>query len=63
MNTKFLSAHFPNASIQDWRDWRWQFQNRVTSLTHLAEILGGPENHLEKLRPVRPEFRPGGSGT
>ena len=52
MDKKFLYAHFPNASVQDWRDWRWQFQNRVTSLTHLAVILDRPKNQLEKLRPV-----------
>ena len=34
MNKKILFSHFSNMSIQNWRDWRWQFKNRVTSITH-----------------------------
>ena len=52
MNEKSLLAHFPNASTKDWRDWRWQFQNRVTSLSRLAGILGEPMSRAEELRPV-----------
>jgi len=52
MNKKILLSHFPNMSAQNWRDWRWQFQNRVTSLTVLAGILGKPIRQMEKLRPV-----------
>ncbi|MFO7568411.1 MAG: KamA family radical SAM protein [Smithellaceae bacterium] len=39
MNKKYLSAYFPNMSRRNWQDWRWQFQNRVTSVNRLAEIL------------------------
>ena len=52
MNEKNGITHFQNVSIRDWRDWRWQFQNRITSLAGLAGILDRPKNHLEKFRPV-----------
>jgi len=52
MNKKIRLVHFQNASVQDWRDWRWQFQNRVTSLSRLARILGRPMPRAEELRPV-----------
>ncbi|MHB8137284.1 MAG: KamA family radical SAM protein [Smithellaceae bacterium] len=52
MNKKILFSHFPSMSVQNWRDWHWQFQNRVTSITKLSGILGRPIHRLEKLRPV-----------
>jgi lysine 2,3-aminomutase len=52
MNKKILLTHFPKASAKDWQDWRWQFQNRVTSLTRLAGVLGKPLPQMGKLRPV-----------
>ena len=52
MNKKFLHSHFQTVSARDWRDWRWQFQNRVTSISGLAGILGWPMPRMERLRPV-----------
>ena len=52
MNNKILFSHFPNMSVQNWRDWRWQFQSRVTSIKKLARILGRPMPWAEKIRPV-----------
>ena len=52
MNKKILLTHFQNTSIQEWRDWRWQFRNRIISTAGLAGITGNALPQLEKLRPV-----------
>ena len=52
MNKKSLLAYFQNASAKDWRDWRWQFQNRVTSITDLSKIFSRPMSRMDKLHPV-----------
>ncbi|PKN17601.1 MAG: lysine 2,3-aminomutase [Deltaproteobacteria bacterium HGW-Deltaproteobacteria-6] len=52
MNKKFLHSPFQTVSARDWRDWRWQFQNRITSMAGLAGILGKQMPRTEKLRPV-----------
>jgi len=52
MNKKSLLTHFQKASAKDWQDWRWQLQNRVTSMTKLIRILGRPIPRPERLRPV-----------
>jgi lysine 2,3-aminomutase len=48
MNKKIILSHYRNASEKDWKNWRWQFQNRVTSIKELAGMTGRlmprPEN-------------------
>lgn len=39
MNKKLLLSHFNNAAAKDWRDWRWQFKNRVTRIEMLETLL------------------------
>ena len=39
-NKKALLAHFKNASIKDWQDWRWQCKNRITRIAQLEQIIG-----------------------
>ena len=46
---KALLSHFNNATLKDWRDWRWQFKNRVTKINQLKEILGEATFTAEKL--------------
>ncbi len=52
MNKKKMLSRFPDASSQNWLDWRWQFKNRITSLAGLAGILDRPVAESEKLRKV-----------
>jgi lysine 2,3-aminomutase len=52
MNKKSLFAYFQNASTSNWRDWRWQFQNRVTSMADLSKIFGRPMSRMDKPHPV-----------
>jgi lysine 2,3-aminomutase len=35
----FRDRFFPDATIHDWNDWRWQVRNRIQSLEGLTRIL------------------------
>ncbi len=35
----FRRAYYPDASIADWNDWRWQNRNRVRTLADLARMI------------------------
>jgi lysine 2,3-aminomutase len=37
--TAFRHQYFPNATLAEWRDWRWQLQNRLTTLTELERVF------------------------
>ncbi|MFO7675151.1 MAG: KamA family radical SAM protein [bacterium] len=36
---RFRLAHWPQATAQQWNDWRWQWRNRVRTATELARIV------------------------
>jgi lysine 2,3-aminomutase len=36
---QFLSQFYPEASVEDWNDWRWQNRNRVRTLEELERII------------------------
>lgn len=52
MNKKIMLTRFPDASAQEWQDWRWQFKRRIISLTDLDKIIGGVLNRSAKLLPA-----------
>jgi lysine 2,3-aminomutase len=52
MNKKIILSHYRNASEKDWKNWRWQFQNRVTSIKELAGMTDRLMPRTEKLRHV-----------
>ncbi|HEX5788634.1 MAG TPA: KamA family radical SAM protein [Woeseiaceae bacterium] len=35
----FRRAHYPDATVADWNDWRWQNRNRIRTLADLARII------------------------
>jgi lysine 2,3-aminomutase len=35
----FRRRHFPQATAEDWNDWRWQLRNRIRDLAGLARII------------------------
>lgn len=35
----FLRRWYPESSLSDWNNWRWQLRNRITSLTRLERLL------------------------
>ena len=51
----FINENCPEASIEEWNDWKWQIKNSITKTDRLNAVLGGekndaiinvPENHL-----------------
>ena len=51
----FINENYPEASIEEWNDWKWQIKNSITKTEKLIEVLGKkqnnviinvPENHL-----------------
>jgi lysine 2,3-aminomutase len=35
----FRKRFFPQATVQDWHNWRWQLRNRITDPAKLAQII------------------------
>jgi len=46
----FLSRHYPQASVRDWNDWRWQNRNRVRTLADLERIIVLTDDEREAIR-------------
>ena len=40
----FRNRFFPDATQEDWNDWRWQLHNRITSRRQLEKIIRLSEN-------------------
>ncbi len=36
---EFLRKHYPDATIDEWNDWRWQNRNRVRTLADLERMI------------------------
>ncbi len=36
---EFRNRFFPNASVYDWNDWKWQVRNRIKDLRELSRII------------------------
>jgi len=37
--TAFRRRFFPNSSLSEWKDWRWQLRNRIKSIAELERIF------------------------
>ena len=48
MNNKASLLH--NASRRDWRNWQWQFRNRITKLEDIASFYGRKATAWENLK-------------
>lgn len=35
----FLQLHFPESSVNDWLDWKWQIKNSITSKHQLEKLI------------------------
>jgi len=46
----FLRRFYPDATIDDWNDWRWQNRNRVRTLAELERILLLSEDELAAIK-------------
>ncbi len=38
-SAEFLGTHYPDTSISDWNNWRWQNRNRVRTLVELGRMI------------------------
>ena len=43
-STTFRNRHFPTATQEDWNDWRWQLQHRITTSRQLRKIIRLSDN-------------------
>jgi lysine 2,3-aminomutase len=59
VSLEFMNRHFPDATLSDWCDWRWQLRNSVKSFKRLKDFLnidsgmvypGLPEKHTLPVR-------------
>ncbi|MDH5556715.1 MAG: KamA family radical SAM protein [Alphaproteobacteria bacterium] len=46
----FMRRYFPNATMADWNDWRWQLRNRIKNLGDLERILALSEDERTAVR-------------
>lgn len=51
--------YFPDATDEQWNDWRWQFRNRITTIDELLRYLPIPEVERAARREVLRDFRMG----
>jgi lysine 2,3-aminomutase len=47
---------FSNVQPSNWNDWRWQFQNRITSLDQLVKYIPLSESQKERISLVTERF-------
>jgi len=45
----FLRRYFPQATLDDWNDWRWQSRNRLRTLARLSEIFQLSEDERDAI--------------
>ena len=49
-SASFLGEFYPQASIADWNDWRWQNRNRIRSLADLSRIIRLTDEETDAIR-------------
>lgn len=47
---KFLKKFYPDATIHDWNDWKWQVRNRIRKLEDVNRFLELTEDEAEAVR-------------
>lgn len=46
----FLRRHYPDATLENWTDWRWQNRNRVRTLADLERMVVLTDDECESIR-------------
>jgi lysine 2,3-aminomutase len=46
----FLRDHYPDASVADWNDWRWQNRHRVRTLADLERMIDLSDDESAAIR-------------
>jgi len=49
-SAEFLATYYPDATIADWTDWRWQNRHRVRTLVDLQRMLELSEDEISAIR-------------
>lgn len=47
---RFRKRHFPDASAEEWSDWRWQLRKRIKSLADLERVFALSEDERDAVR-------------
>jgi lysine 2,3-aminomutase len=53
------AALFPNATDEEWNDWRWQYRNRIRDLETLSRYLPYSQSELKQLKLLEPKLHIG----
>jgi lysine 2,3-aminomutase len=53
------AAFFPNATDEEWNDWRWQYRNRIKDLDTLSRYLPYSQSELKQLKLLEPQLHIG----
>lgn len=46
----FRNRHFPQTTIAEWNDWRWQLRNRITTTEQLEKIITLTDSERQALQ-------------
>lgn len=60
VNDKYLERkqlYFPNVSLLDWQDWRWQVRNRITDVEQLKKYISLTSEEEQQINQVLSKFR------
>lgn len=49
-SAEFLRTYYPNATINEWNDWRWQNRNRVRTLADLQRMITMTDEENEAIQ-------------
>ena len=47
---KFLKKYYPDATVHDWNDWKWQVRNRIRKLDQLEKFMTLNADEAEAVR-------------
>ncbi|MFA6375099.1 MAG: lysine 2,3-aminomutase, partial [Bacilli bacterium] len=60
LNDKYLqrkAKYFPNVSVDDWNNWKWQVRNRIMTVEKLSEYINLSKEEKEAIKQVLSKFR------
>jgi lysine 2,3-aminomutase len=55
-NSNIIRQSRGRVSIRNWRDWRWQIENRITDVARVADVLNLPPKQRAALKTVAEHY-------
>ncbi len=49
-SAEFLRRYYPDATLENWNDWRWQNRNRIRTLAELARMIELSDEESDAIR-------------